>query len=190
MGEACVPVTEDEVLVARAVAGDVTAFTGLVERYKGRVYALAYRRLGDADVAEEAAQETFVRAYVHLTKYRRGSNFASWLLAIAAHWCIDYQRVQGRRARRAMPLGAASEQLPDTTATGNPEAVALANEQRHSLVRWVEALPTAYHQVVVLHYFRGLSYSEISSRLGQPITTVKIRLHRARQHLARSGHPE
>ena len=190
MDEARAPRIEDETLVARAVAGDMVAFASLVERHTGRVHALAYRRLRDADVAEEAAQEAFLRAYVHLAEYRPGANFAAWLHAIAAHWCIDYRRKQRRRAWRTLPLGAAGELHHDTPATDDPEAAVLANEQRRAVAQWLANLPAPYRQVIDLRYFQGLSCAEIGNRLGQSITTVRVRLHRARRRLAQSSHPD
>jgi DNA-directed RNA polymerase specialized sigma24 family protein len=86
----------DDQLVCRILDGDNAAFVALVERYKRPVYALAYRLLGNATDAEDAAQETFVRAYTRLTSYQLGSRFGSWLLSITSHWCIDFLR---RRAR-------------------------------------------------------------------------------------------
>lgn len=189
MGDGCPPAIDDETLVARAIAGDTAAFDALVGRYRGRVRALAYRQLGDPDAVEEALQETFFRAFAHLGDCRPGSRFGAWLCAIATHWCIDHRRRQGRR-RESFPLSAIGEAVADGPTGDDPaEAVHLA-EQNRAVGRWIGALPFAYRQVVILRYFEDLSYAEISSRLGQPITTVKIRLYRARQRLARSGYPD
>jgi RNA polymerase sigma-70 factor, ECF subfamily len=185
---AAVEVEGDEALVARAVAGDTAAFATLVERYSRRVHALTYRLLDEAGAAEDAAQETFVRAYVRLSTYRPGTRFASWLLAIAANWCIDQRRKQ-RRAR-VTALRAAHAWLPDTTTEGDPEASTLAADQRRLVGTWVGALPPEQRRVVVLRHRDGLSYDAIARQLGEPVSTVRMRLHRARLRLAQAGHPE
>ena len=86
---------EEQLLVARAQQGDHTAFAQLVEQYQRPVYNLAYRMLGNAQDAEDAAQETFLRVYKQFKRYDRRQKFATWLLAIAAHYCID--RLRRRR---------------------------------------------------------------------------------------------
>ena len=75
--------------VVQAQHGSDEAFTKLVEAYQTHVYNLCYRMLGDAELAEDAAQETFLRAYQHLHRYDQKRPFATWLLSIAAHYCID-----------------------------------------------------------------------------------------------------
>lgn len=182
------PALDDDVLVVRAVAGDTDAFAVLVERYRRQVYALAFRRLGDATEADDAAQETFVRAYVHLASYRPGTRFASWLLAITVHWCVDQQRRQACRARHATPPG--RHDGSETDRADGPEALALAAEKRRAVGAWVGTLPADQRQVLHLYYSQELSYDEIAATLGQPISTIRMRLHRARQRLARAGHPE
>ena len=86
---------EEKIWIRQAVAGDHKAFTRLVEAYQIPVYNLAYRMLGEAREAEDAAQETFLRAYTRLTTYQIDKKFSSWLLAIASHHCID--RLRRRR---------------------------------------------------------------------------------------------
>jgi RNA polymerase sigma-70 factor (ECF subfamily) len=185
------PVLDDDILVARAVAGDKAAFAMLVERYRRQVSALAFRYLGDATEADDAAQETFVRAYVNLATYRPGTKFASWLLAITVHWCVDQRRRQACRARHA----AASARLDGreaqhADAAEGPEMLALAAERQRAIGAWVGTLPADQRQVLHLYYSQELSYGEIATELGQPISTIRMRLHRARQRLARAGHPE
>ena len=109
----------DDQLVLKIMAGDTAAFVTLVERYKRPVYSLAYRLLGNPTDAEDAAQETFVRAYTRLSSYQLGSKFGSWLLSITSHWCIDFLR-----RRRAISFDAAG--------IGVTEAVAAERYRRLS----------------------------------------------------------
>src|SRR6478672_8422293 len=90
--------TDDE-LIARVRMGDQEAFATLIERYKRSVYNTAYRLLGNPNDAEDAAQETFVRAYTRLATYAPDGRFGAWLAAICSHWCIDTMRARGRRVQ-------------------------------------------------------------------------------------------
>ena len=170
----------DDALVARAVEGDTEAFATLTERHKRPVYNLAYRMLGNAADAEDAAQETFVRAYVRLGSYQPGGRFGAWLLAITSHWCIDH-------LRRRRPLSLESmETTLSIPATGElPESLALHAERRMEVREWLARLPEPYRLVLVLRYWHDLTYAEIAETIGQPVSTVRMRLFRARQYLSR-----
>lgn len=175
----------DDQLVCRIRGGDNAAFVTLVERYKRPVYALAYRLLGNATDAEDAAQETFVRAYTRLNSYQLGSRFGSWLLSITSHWCIDFLR-----RRRAVSLDAASTGAGEMASPGNtedhPEVMALKSERQREVRQWLGNLPDPYRTVLVLRYWHDLSYAEISETTGLPVSTIRMRLFRARQLLGKS----
>lgn len=114
----------------QARQGGEEAFTKLVEAYQTRVYNLCYRMLGEAELAEDAAQETFLRAFQHLHRYDSKRPFAAWLLSIAAHYCIDRLR---RRKFSMISIDEDEEdggfELPDADAP-NPESEMIHGEQR------------------------------------------------------------
>lgn len=174
----------DDHLVCRILGGDSAAFVMLVERYKRPVYALAYRLLGNTTDAEDAAQETFVRAYTRLTSYQLGSRFGSWILSITSHWCIDFLR-----RRRAVSLDAPGNGATESILSGNsadqPEILALLSERQREVREWLSSLPEPYRAVLVLRYWHDLSYAEISETTGLPISTIRMRLFRARQLLSK-----
>jgi RNA polymerase sigma-70 factor (ECF subfamily) len=165
--------------VARAIAGDLSAFDLLVERYQRAVYNLAYRMLGNAADAEDAAQETFLRAFASLSSYQATRKFGTWLLSITSHWCIDRLR-----RRKVISL----EFLQDISLVGGlsegPEAEVMAREHEREVHRWLEMLPEAYRLIIVLRYWHDLSYNEIADVTGLPLSTVRMRLFRARRLLA------
>jgi RNA polymerase sigma-70 factor (ECF subfamily) len=175
----------DDALVTRVLAGDRAAFAGLVERHQKPVYRLAYRLLGNADDADDAAQETFVRAYVHLARYRPGSSLRTWLLAIAGNWCLDQLRRRTVDRRRIVRLEAVEETLE--ARDDSPESRLLHAESRSAFRRRFAALPDHYRQVLALRYEQDLSYSEIGDALASPVSTVRMRLFRARQQLTRGA---
>ncbi|HET8629488.1 MAG TPA: sigma-70 family RNA polymerase sigma factor [Thermomicrobiales bacterium] len=172
----------DDALVLRIMQGDVDAFAALAERYKRPVYNLAYRMLGNAADAEDAAQETFVRAYTRLNTYQPGGRFGAWLLAITSHWCIDFLR-----RRRTISLEAVQASLTLPSTGDHPEDLALRAEGRDEVQCWLAALPEPYRLVLVLRYWHELSYNEISEAIGQPVSTVRMRLFRARQSLGKAS---
>ncbi len=175
----------DDQLVLRIMAGDNAAFVILVERYKRPVYSLAYRLLGNPTDAEDAAQETFVRAYTRLSSYQLGSKFGSWLLSITSHWCIDFLRRRRAISFDAAGFGVTEAVLPSDT-DDYPEVVALKSERQREVQQWLAGLPEPYRSVLVLRYWHDLSYAEISETTGLPASTIRMRLFRARQLLSKT----
>src|SRR5947209_4640331 len=117
---------DEAAVIARARRGDMAAFATLVERYQSPVYNLAYRMLGAAPDAEDAAQEAFLRAYRRLSSFQPGRKFASWLLSITAHYCID----QLRRSRGFQAsLDEVDAQVSLISAEPEPEALVLQHER-------------------------------------------------------------
>ncbi len=175
---------EEHLLVEKAQRGDQNAFAQLVDRYQTPVYNLAYRMLGNANDAEDAAQEAFLRAYAQLKKFKREEKFATWLLSIAAHYCID----QLRRRKRLGWLSLEDEMLAETlpSDTPQPDEEVLRHENQREIERLLESLSPASRLVVVLRYWYDQSIEEISSTTGDSAGAVKVKLHRARQVLARS----
>lgn len=162
--------------------GDQAAFGRLVVAYQTPVYNLAYRMLGNASEAEEAAQETFLRAYTHLHSYDLQRPFRSWLLSIASHYCID--RLRRRRItwlsledESAAPGQLASD-LP------SPESVMVQREQEARIQQLLAALSPTDRAAITLRYWYDCSYEEIAGVLDLTVSAVKSRLHRARRALA------
>jgi RNA polymerase sigma-70 factor (ECF subfamily) len=175
---------EEQAWILRACEGDVEAFTRLVEAYQTPVYNLAYRMLGNSVEAEDAAQETFIRAYTRLDTYDVERKFSSWLLSIASHYCID------RLRRRRMTLLS----LEDVAFTGHlasdvahPEEVMVRDEKESQVRRLLDVLPEDYRAAVVLRYWYDCSYQEIAHMLDTTESAIKSRLFRARQMMARSA---
>ena len=170
--------------VAQAQQGSEEAFTKLVEAYQTHVYNLCYRMLGEAELAEDAAQETFLRAFQHLHRYDRKRPFATWLLSIAAHYCIDRLR---RRKFSMISIDEDEEdggfELPDADAP-NPESEMIHGEQRARMQGLLKRLDSVDRAAIVLRYWNDCSEAEIAEALHLTVSAVKSRLHRARRELA------
>jgi RNA polymerase sigma-70 factor (ECF subfamily) len=166
--------------VVHAQKGDSQAFTQLVENYQRPVYNLCYRMLGNAEDAEDAAQETFLRAYKSLRRYDSSRPFSTWLLSIAAHYCIDQIR------RRRFPIISVEDlpipDVPDPT-PGLESNLGRKEEQRcvRALLGTLEPTDRA---AVIMYYWYDFSYEEICQVLSLTLSAVKSRLHRARRAMS------
>jgi RNA polymerase sigma-70 factor (ECF subfamily) len=174
-------VQEDEsIWLERAQSGDPEAFTYIVEAYQTPVYNLCYRMLNNAGDAEDAAQETFLRAYKSMKRYDKRRPFATWLLSIAAHYCIDQLRKQRMKI-------VSMEELPYMKISDDslgPEPLVSRNEQQERIKALLETLSPTDRAAVVMYYWYDFSYTEIASALSLSQSAVKSRLHRARQAMA------
>jgi len=183
MGRECALLYDNEPAdITAAGRGNAAAFTRLVEAYQRPVYNLAYRMLGNADEAEEAAQETFLRVYTQLGTYQPGRKFSSWLFSIASHHCIDVLR-----RRRLTWLSIEDEEAPAEILTSDapgPEDTMLQNEQETTVRKMLATLPPDYRLPVVLRYWNELSYEEIAEATHSTVSAVKSKLFRARAMLA------
>jgi len=176
------PLPDEEAVVARACAGDRSAFTQLMEHYQSACYGLAWRLLGDPDQAADAAQDAFVHAYDAIGKYR-GGLFRSWLLRITANASYDILRRQQRRPTTTLPDAEAGEaELPDLGAQ-DPAAAAGRSELYRYLDAALRLLPEDQRMAVVLCDVYGMDYAEVASATESALGTVKSRIHRGRLRL-------
>jgi len=177
-------VDEEQTWVEQARAGDREAFSKLIEAYQNPVYNLTHRMLGNADEAEEAAQETFLRVYTRLHRYDPAYKFSTWVLSIASHYCID--RLRKRRITWLSldePLPA--QFAPQLSSTGpGPEASVIEGDTQTRVYALLDTLQPDYRAAVVLRYWYDMSYEEIAETMETTVSAVKSRLFRARKMLA------
>lgn len=172
---------QEQAWAVAAQKGDSAAFMHIVDAYQRPVYNLCYRMLGDAVEAEDAAQETFLRAYTKIKTYNPNRKFSSWVLSIASHYCID--RLRQRRQQTV-----SWDDLPPwrvvPATEPQPEEVALRQEAHTTLHDLLNTLPPDYRAATILRYWYELSYDEIAQSLDTTVSAIKSRLFRARQMLA------
>jgi RNA polymerase sigma-70 factor, ECF subfamily len=167
--------------VLQARHGNQEAFARLVQAYQTPVYNLAYRMLGSPADAEDATQETFVRAYTRLNTFEAGRKLSSWILSIAAHYGVDRLR---RRHGAQMSVEETESLQWIADGKPKPEEQVIEREQNKSVHHVLEALPAQYRIVIVLRYWQDLSYQEIAEITESTESAVKSRLHRAREMMA------
>ena len=166
--------------LTKAKTGDSAAFTKLIEVFQKPVYNLCYRMLGNVQDAEDASQESFLRAFKSLKRYDSNRSFSTWLLSITAHYCIDLLR------RRRFQI-VAIEDLPllDVPDTGMGLETKVTIKEDSARVReLLDALNPMDRAIVVLYYWYELPYDEICQTLALSTSAVKSRLHRARRRMA------
>ena len=170
----------EAIWLLQAQNGDAQAFSSLLEKYQKPVYNLCYRMLGNAEDAEDAAQETFLRAYKSFKRYDNSRPFSTWVLSIAAHYCIDQIRRQ-----RQVTISIEDLVVPDVPdpAPGLETVLGKKEEQRRvrALLDKLEATDRA---AVIMYYWYDFSYEEICQALSLSLSAVKSRLHRARRAMA------
>ncbi len=176
------PLDDEAAVVARAVAGDRSAFARLAEHYQSACYGLAMRLLGDPDTAYDATQDALIHAYDGIGGYR-GGIFRSWLLRITANASYDVLRRAKRRPSTTLPRPEEGEpELPDANAP-NPFTSARRGELYRRLDGALRELPDDQRMAVVLCDVYAMDYAEVAAMTASPIGTVKSRIHRGRLRL-------
>jgi RNA polymerase sigma-70 factor (ECF subfamily) len=189
--------TDEKLLVAYRDRGDRPAFEELVRRYEKELYGYLRNYLGDADLAEDVFQQTFLQVHLKCEQFEPQRKLRPWLYAVATNQAIDLRRRNGRHRMasldRRMGAGAEGEAGPFAELFDSPERGPAAEtescEQRDEIRRLVDELPEPTRQVVILVYFQGLKYREAADVLGIPVGTVKSRLHAAIQKLGEALTP-
>lgn len=164
-------------LIAQAQHGDRHAYGELVRQHHPGVVNVVYRMCGDAELAQDAAQEAFIQAWLHLPSFRPGTSLRNWLYRIAVNAALDVLR------RNAKTIETAFEDLPLADPHPGPEVALLQNERARAVQNAILALPEASRAVLVLREYGELSYQELSAALNIPLGTVMSRLHAARAQL-------
>ncbi|MGI6225535.1 MAG: RNA polymerase sigma factor [Peptococcales bacterium] len=177
----------EEELITRSQNGDIDAFEELVAKYERKVYAIAYRFMGNPEDASDLTQEAFFKAYQSLKGFRQEASFATWIARIVSNVCKDQLRKAKRTSQTSLDEevwleeGTVQKQLKDDGPT--PEEHFERKELKNYLQGLIDNLNPEYKMVVVLRDIQGYSYEEIAQMLDCSLGTVKSRLNRARKAL-------
>jgi RNA polymerase sigma-70 factor (ECF subfamily) len=169
---------EERELVELSKKGDEEAFSALVKKYKTKVFNLAFSFTQDQGIADDLAQEVFIKAFFGLPKFRFKSEFGTWLFRITVNHVKDYLRKKGRMRKMTF------DNFRESQFVEEDEVARKDMEQRRKLVfRCLQTLPEKYKVILTLRDIQGLRYEEISNILKISAGTVDSRLHRARKML-------
>lgn len=175
---------EDQALIERILAGDSRAFEKLVEKYKKRIYYLAYRMTRDHDSADELAQESFVRAYQAMSTFRPGRNFYTWIYRICVNLSINFLKRE-RHNVSADFLRDSGFQI-DRAGKSNQLERLIASEQAAIVKETLDTLPADQKAVFILKTYEDMSYEQMADVMDCSIGTVMSRLFRARHKLKKA----
>ncbi len=173
------PVPVDDVeLVRRIAARDTGALRELYDRYGAIVHGMAYRTLGDRQLAEDCTQEVFVAVWKGAGRYDPArAQVTTWMLSIARNRAVDAVRWHEHRRAEPLPEAWSHGEAPDAA------EIAVAAEQSEQIAAALAELPGVQREALSLAYFGGLSQAEIADRLGVPLGTIKSRIRLALERL-------
>ena len=176
---------EDARIIKEILKGREDKFALLLERYQRPIFNFIYRFFGEYEMAEELTQETFLRCYQFLKSYDPKRKFSTWLYTVAKNLCIDHlkKRRGGRQISLDQSLPAVERHEAGRSTVGDPQFLCIRNQEDARLLEALGKLEASRRVVLVLYYFQGLSYKEISEAVGVPVSTVKIRIFRAKKAL-------
>lgn len=176
---------EDEaLLVERARCKDKEAFSRLITLHSQRIYSIAYNLMGSHEEAEDALQETFLKAYENIHRFKGKAKFSTWLYRICTNICLG--RLRKKRPKITVWLDETMKTEEDELErdvidwSKNPETILLSKELGEVMDRAIQNLPPDYRKVFVLRDVEGFSNREVAEILEESVPAIKSRLHRAR----------
>jgi RNA polymerase sigma-70 factor (ECF subfamily) len=179
--------SDEELLLEYRDGGCRTAFEELVHRYEKELFGYLRNYLGDAEMADDVFQQTFLQIYLKCDQFEPERKLRPWLYAVATNQAIDYQRRFGRHRMVSLDRRVGTDEESEAGAfvdvldsrLRGPVEESLSHERAEMIRHAVDGLPVAVRQVVFLIYFQGMKYREAAHVLGIPVGTVKSRLHGA-----------
>jgi RNA polymerase sigma-70 factor (ECF subfamily) len=177
---------EDLLYVEEAKRGDKEAFSFLIDKYQKQIFHFVYQFFRDYHLSLELTQETFLRAFKFLHTYQSDKKFSTWLYSIAKNLCIDEMKRHSRATlvpmNDAKDRGKVAEESP-LFFHRDPDQKMIRAEEREALIEAINELPEKYRLVITLCYFEEMSYEEIAEVVEMPLSTVKVRIFRAKKRL-------
>ena len=173
-----------DALIVACLDGDQQAWTAIVQRYRRKVFNVAYKFVGRHDEAEDLTQDIFLKIYKALATFDRRANFQTWLISISRNLCIDHYR-SVRKERETVDRRVDPSTLAPVAKGPDPLGRLERSDRRLMLRQAMLELPTTLRSAVLLRDIQEFSYQEIASRLDLPEGTVKSRINRGRHELAR-----
>lgn len=172
----------DDQLLDKVIAGQAESFNQLVKRYRSRIFSYGYYLLHSCDDAEDMTQETFVRAYLNLKKFRREASFYTWLFRIASN--VGYQHIGKLSRQRKMKENYANNQpAGNQQECASPETMLLKTEVQQVVFEAMQQLRPKHREALILKEINGLEVQEVANICRVPEGTIKSRLNRARTEL-------
>ena len=173
--------TNDQVYIDSILNGDTNAFAVLVDRYKDLVYTLCIRMMKHTEEAEEAAQDTFIKTYKSLNKFKGDSKFSTWIYRVAYNTCLDRLK-KNKRQQYPVEINEYTEHQVKTLDNALDQIE--AKEKAQTIQDCLALLPSEDSFLLTLYYFEELSLEEVAKIVGLKPNNVKVKLFRSRKKLA------
>ena len=177
--------SEDIQVIDEVLAGNVDAFSKIIERYKDKTFNYVYSQVKDYDEALDITQEIFIMTIEALRSFRRESKFSTWFYSIMVNYCKNYRKKNSRYNLVSINSSRGEDeydmQLPDERE--NPENEVILNDSLRIVKDEIGKLPDDYREILLLRDIQGLSYNEIADILDISLSNVKVRIHRGREFL-------
>lgn len=176
----------DQQLIEHILQGDATCYETLFDRYRHQLYAATLSKCGDEQDTRDIVQETFVKAYFNLSRYKPEYTFGQWIYTIARNLFIDFtrrRRSAGTTVSIDRPGSGWGVDINPPCDTPNPEERIISRQSSRQLDALMAELPLHYQTMIELRFLGEYTYEEIAEKLGMPIGTVKTQIHRARERL-------
>uniref|UniRef100_UPI0029344BB2 RNA polymerase sigma factor n=1 Tax=Psychroserpens damuponensis TaxID=943936 RepID=UPI0029344BB2 len=171
----------DQILINQIIEGDTNAFAVLVDDYKGLVYTLALRMLKNKEEAEEVAQDTFIKTYKSLHRFKGDSKFSTWIYRVCYNTCLD--RIK-KNKKYINNVNINEFTTHEVKTLDNALTTLETKEQEQVIQRCIAQLPSEDSFLLTLYYFDDLSLDEISKVVGITANSIKVKLFRCRKKLA------
>ena len=177
--------SDDIQVIDEVLAGDVNAFSRIIEKYQNKTFNYVYSQVKDYDEALDITQEIFIMTMEALRSFRRESKFSTWFYSIIVNYCKNYRKKNSRY--NVIPINSSRGdeeydlQIPDERE--NPEEEVITQDSLRIVKEEIGNLPEDYREILVLRDIQGLSYNEIADMLHISLSNVKVRIHRGREFL-------
>lgn len=166
---------QEQEIIGRVLGGDRSAFAGLVEKYQGPVFNLAYRMTGSREDADDLTQETFIRAYQNLHRFDRDKKFFTWLYTIGINLIRNHLK---KNVRDISHLAAAGSSLEQQQINGEGEGDVLSDDRMIRLEQVIRKLPVDLREAIILKFVQDLTFEEVANVTGDSVSAVKMRIYR------------
>ncbi|MCL2025831.1 MAG: RNA polymerase sigma factor [Leptospirales bacterium] len=179
------PQIDDIEVIEKVLAGDVNAFSIIVEKYRNMTFRYVYARFNNYDEAMDITQDIFIMALEALKNFRGESKFSTWFYSIMVNYCKNYRKKSKRY--NTVPISGGFDdsgyelQIPDERT--RPEENVIMDDSMRIIKEEIYNLPDDYREVLVLRDIEGMSYNDISEMIGIKLSNVKVRIHRGRELL-------
>jgi RNA polymerase sigma-70 factor (ECF subfamily) len=177
--------SDDIQVIEKVLAGDVDAFSVIIEKYKDKTFNYVYSQVKDYDEALDITQEIFIMTIEALRSFRRESKFSTWFYSIMVNYCKNYRKKNSRYNLVSINSSRGEDeydmQIPDERE--NPENEVIMNDSLRIVKDEIGMLPDDYREILLLRDIEGLSYNEIAEILKISLSNVKVRIHRGREFL-------